>query len=72
MEAGKNYWVFMQNSQIGFGGYDFLYGGTNTGITQNPSPKTHRPSPVYNLAGQRLSQPLKGINIQNGKKVVIR
>ncbi|MBO4850189.1 MAG: hypothetical protein J5529_04715 [Prevotella sp.] len=27
---------------------------------------------IYNLAGQRLSQPQNGINIQNGKKIVVR
>ena len=27
---------------------------------------------VYNLAGQRLSQPQRGINIVNGKKVVVK
>ena len=29
-------------------------------------------APVYNLSGQRLSAPQKGINIVNGKKVVIK
>ena len=70
VEAGKSYWAFMQNSQLGFGGYDFLYGETNTGISQHISPNTHRPSPVYNLSGQRLSRPQKGINIINGHKYV--
>ncbi len=27
---------------------------------------------IYNLSGQRLSQPVKGINIINGKKVIVR
>ena len=27
---------------------------------------------IYTLSGQRLSQPVKGINIINGKKVVIK
>ena len=36
---------------------------------------THRPSPItqlYNLHGQRLSQPQKGINIVDGRKVIIQ
>ena len=70
VEAGKSYWAFMQNSQLGFGGYDFLYGETNTGIPQHISPDNHRQSPVYNLSGQRLSRPQKGINIINGHKYV--
>ena len=31
-----------------------------------------RSTAVYNLSGQRLSQPQKGINIINGKKVVVK
>lgn len=27
---------------------------------------------IYNLAGQRLSKPQKGINIIDGKKVVVK
>ena len=27
---------------------------------------------LYNLAGQRLSKPQKGVNIVNGKKVVVK
>ena len=27
-------------------------------------------SPVYNLAGQRVAKPAKGVYIQNGKKIV--
>ena len=36
---------------------------------------THQPSsdtPIYNLAGQRVSSSYKGIVIKNGKKVVIK
>ena len=29
-------------------------------------------APVYNLQGQRLSRPQKGINIRNRRKVVVR
>ena len=29
-------------------------------------------SKIYNLAGQRLSKPMKGINIVNGKKVMVK
>jgi uncharacterized protein YlzI (FlbEa/FlbD family) len=27
---------------------------------------------MYNLNGQRLAQPQKGINILNGKKIIVR
>ena len=29
-------------------------------------------APIYNLAGQRLNKPVKGINIVNGKKVMVK
>ena len=29
-------------------------------------------SAVFNLAGQRLQQPLRGVNIVNGKKVIMK
>jgi len=29
-------------------------------------------APIYNLRGQRLAAPQKGINIINGKKVVVK
>ena len=28
--------------------------------------------PIYNLAGQRLSKPLRGIMISNGKKLLVK
>ena len=39
-----------------------------TTVTADDSSDT----PVYNLAGQRLAKPRKGINITNGKKVVVK
>ena len=45
----------------------------STGITQPITLDVqHSTSTIYNLAGQRLSQPQNGINIQNGKKIVVR
>ena len=29
-------------------------------------------APLYNLQGQRVDQPVKGLYIQNGKKVVVK
>lgn len=33
---------------------------------------SHQPSNIYNLSGQRLSKPQKGINIIGGKKILIK
>ena len=47
-----------------------------TTITNNREPITNNREPItgnhyYNLQGQRLSQPQKGINIMNGRKIVM-
>ena len=47
--------------------------GETTSIqTINVTPNSQQDAPVYNLNGQRLSAPQKGINIVNGKKVIIK
>ena len=42
-----------------------------TGIDELNSDAT-RDTPVYNIRGQRLSAPQKGINIIDGRKVVVK
>ena len=42
-----------------------------TGIRTVHGRKTEENGPVYNLAGQRLKSPQKGINILNGKKIFV-
>ena len=47
--------------------------GETTGInslTPNPSPMGE--GSVYNLNGQRVAQPTKGLYIVNGKKIVVK
>ena len=47
--------------------------GETTSIqTINVTPNSQQDAPVYNLNGQRLSAPKKGINIVNGKKVLVK
>ena len=55
----------------GWKDFDYIVEGTPTGIkvienTQNKN------ATVYDLNGVRLSEPKKGINILNGKKVVVK
>jgi hypothetical protein len=48
-------------------------GGETTSIqTFNVTPESQNDTPVYNLNGQRLNAPKKGINIVNGKKVLVK
>ncbi len=43
-----------------------------TGISEVESSKLKVESPIYNIAGQRLQKTQKGINIVNGKKIVMK
>lgn len=53
---------------------EFLgFGGEATGINEVSSSKIQvSGNEVYNLAGQRVAQPTKGLYIVNGKKVIIK
>ena len=44
--------------------------GNTTGIYEVRSKMSDVGGEIYNLSGQRLSQPQKGINIINGKKII--
>ena len=46
--------------------------GTYTGINEVTAAETTQPVAIYNLAGQRLSKMQKGINIINGKKILVK
>lgn len=43
-----------------------------TGINETKATKAHNTNTFFNLAGQRISQPTKGVYIVNGKKVIIK
>jgi len=49
-----------------------VFDGETTGIESAGKPQTTTNREVYNLAGQRVAQPTKGLYIVNGKKVVIK
>ncbi len=46
--------------------------GETTGIESVKSAESNAQNGVYNIAGQRVAQPSKGLYIVNGKKVVIK
>lgn len=50
----------------------FVPTGEPTGIMAVTKPQTTHHTEVYNLNGQRVAHPVKGLYIINGKKVVIR
>jgi hypothetical protein len=47
------------------------FGGGTTGISQIENGEL-RIENVYNLNGQRVAQPNKGLYIVNGKKIVVK
>ena len=46
--------------------------GNASGISELNSQTNTHSAPVYTLTGQRLSRPQRGLNIQNGKKFMVR
>ncbi|MBQ7511207.1 MAG: InlB B-repeat-containing protein [Prevotella sp.] len=51
---------------------NFFFDDETTGITNNNRETITNNGEYFNLAGQRVAQPAKGLYIVNGKKVVIR
>jgi len=71
LEAGKEYWMFSQNAQVGFEGFEFTAaGGGESGIATIAAEQKN--APIFNLAGQRVSKNVKGLMIQNGKKFLVK
>ena len=67
--AGKCY-LNTNTSAPEFLGFDF--NGETTGINMVHGSEFKVNGEIYNLAGQRVAQPTKGLYIVNGKKVVIK
>ena len=44
----------------------------NANAIRNPTIQDGGATAIYNIMGQKLSQPVKGLNIINGKKVMVR
>lgn len=68
--AGKGYLSVAATSAPEF--LDFNFNGETTGINEVRGKMEDVSGKVYNLAGQRVAQPTKGLYIVNGKKVVIK
>ena len=73
-KAGKTYWLFQGNSQIGFQGYTFAPGKTKeemvSGIESIKTISEKTSDARYCLSGQRVDDSYKGIVIQNGRKLI--
>lgn len=70
VEASKVYYLFNPKSQVGLYGFEFT---STSGINDITTDVTADPNaPVYNLAGQRVSNNAKGLLIKNGKKFIVK
>lgn len=72
-KAGKTYWLFQGNSQIGFQAFTFAPGKTKeemvTGIEAvRTTVENNADAPIFNLAGQKVDKSYKGVKVQNGRK----
>ncbi len=54
----------------GVKGFTFNFDDANSIVS--PLGETEEGASIYNLAGQRLNRPTRGVNIVNGKKVIIK
>ena len=52
--------------------FSIVFGDESTGISQIETETKSMDGSVYNLSGQRVSQPVKGLYIVNGKKVLVK
>ncbi|MCH5312037.1 MAG: hypothetical protein J1E57_08815 [Prevotella sp.] len=76
-DPSETYYIFGNNWQIGFQGVKFYAGksikdyetGGADGISEIATAASDN-VPVYNLAGQRVSNDAKGLLIKNGKKFI--
>ena len=73
VKAGASYKLYCRGSKLGFYGFTFEWKNNVNGIYSTTTDiKKQNNSHIYNINGQRLSSPTKGINIIGGKKVVIQ
>ena len=77
VEANHTYWAFMQNSQLGFGGYDFICSG-GTGLKEIYDSHIDDMS-IYDLSGRKIvngksvnGKLERGFYIRNGKIMIVK
>jgi pectate lyase len=70
LEAGKSYEFKVTGTKWRLAG--FKYVATTTGISATLMNNERVNSETFNLVGQRVAQPTKGIHIVNGKKLIFK
>ena len=74
LAANKAFLRTTTNVAAGAPAFTLAFGGETTDVSEKVIVKSEKfaTAPVYNLNGQRVSQPTKGLYIVNGKKVIIK
>ena len=70
VEPGVNYYCFNHNAQAGFRGFEFTPDGSASIEDVNTFKQDDPNAPVFNLAGQQVSNGFRGIVVKNGKKFI--
>lgn len=70
VKGGSTYRLYCSGSKLGFYGFIYKWDDTTGISTTTVAPSSQQG--IYNLCGQKLEKPQKGINIIGGKKVIIR
>ena len=70
--AGFKAYINISDIPVGIKGFAFDFEDDATSIQNSKFNIQNEEAPIYNLAGQRLNKPVKGINIVNGKKVMVK
>ena len=68
--SGESYYVLCTTSKLGFYGFKFT-----PILPSGVAPVTvieKSNAPIYNIAGQRVANALRGVYIQNGKKFIVK
>ena len=68
--AGKALLPYIDES--GIKSFTFVFNDSETGITETRTVSREEVETIFDLGGRRLSKPQKGINIINGRKVVVK
>lgn len=70
LRAFRAYLLPYEGFKVSAKGMSFMLDDTVTGITSNMDTETE--STIYNIAGQRIENTIKGLHIKNGKKYLVR
>ena len=74
VKANSSYKFYCAGSKLGFYGFNYTYTaeGTTVGINEISTLSQPAVEGIFTLSGQRLDKPQKGLNIINGRKVMVK